>query len=204
MFIKICGITNIHDALLATKLGASALGFIFAPSKRQITPKKAAEIILQLPKSIEKVGVFVNEIKENILKIGDQIGLSCIQLHGNESPQLCQEIGKQFKTIKAIKIDPSGKVKKTDIYPVWKILLDTYVPNAEGGSGKTFNWEALNEFDLANVIIAGGLNPENIQDLLSQFSPFGIDLSSGVEVLPGKKNHAKLYRFFQKIRLTTS
>ncbi len=203
MFIKICGITNIEDALFAVNLGTSALGFIFAPSKRQIAPKVAVEIISQLPQDIEKVGVFVNETKENILKIGDQIGLSCIQLHGNESPHLCQELGKQFKTIKAIKVDPSGKVKKPLIYPVWKILLDTYVTNTEGGSGKTFNWNVLNEFDLANVIIAGGLNPENIQDLLSQFSPFGIDLSSGVEVFPGKKNHTKLQCFFQQIQLVT-
>ena len=204
MFIKICGITNTADALLAYKLGASALGFVFAPSKRQITLKVAAEIISQLPKNIEKVGVFVNETKENILKTGEQIGLSCIQLHGNENPQLCQDIGKQFKTIKAIKVNPSGKMKKPLIYPVWKVLLDTYVPNAEGGSGKTFNWKALDECDLANVIIAGGLNPENIQDLLSQFTPFGVDLSSGVEVFPGKKDHTKLQRFFNQIQLVTN
>ncbi|MBC8180683.1 phosphoribosylanthranilate isomerase [candidate division KSB1 bacterium] len=203
MFIKICGITNIEDALFAANLGASALGFIFAPSKRQIAPKVAAEIISQIPKDIENVGVFVNETHDNILKIGDQIGLSCIQLHGNESPQLCFEIGKQFKTIKAIKIDPSGKVKETPDYPVWKILLDTYVPNAEGGSGKTFNWKPLKAFDLANVIIAGGLKPENIKDLLSQFSPFGVDLSSGVEAFPGKKDFGKLQRFFQQIKLVT-
>jgi len=201
MFIKICGITNIEDAQIASKLGASALGFIFAPSKRQITPTRAAEIILQLSQDIEKVGVFVNETKENILKIGNQIGLSCIQLHGNESPQLCQEIGKHFKTIKAIKVDPEGKVKQARSYPVWKILLDTYVPNTEGGSGKTFNWKVLDEFDLAKVIIAGGLNAENIQDLLSKFSPFGVDLSSGVEAFPGKKDHKKLQRFFRQIQL---
>lgn len=199
MFIKICGITNIEDAMLAAKLGASALGFIFAPSKRQITPKDAADIISQLPQDIEKIGVFVNEKKENIIKISEQCGLTCVQLHGNESPQLCLEIGQYFKVIKAVKIDKTGQTKTNQDYPVWKILLDTYMPYVEGGSGQSFNWVILNEFDLDEVIVAGGLNPNNIYELLSQFKPFGIDLSSGIEASPGKKDEKKLKRFFQQL-----
>jgi len=201
MFIKICGITNITDALLATKLGASALGFVFAPSKRQIKPNEAAKIISQLPQDIERVGVFVNETKENIFKIAELCGLTIIQLHGDESPQMCREIGEYYKVIKAIKIKKKDQIKTNQEYPVWKILLDTYSPQVEGGSGQTFDWDILNEFDLDNVIVAGGLNPTNISDLLTQHNPFGIDLSSGVELSPGKKDKEKLELFFKQIEI---
>jgi phosphoribosylanthranilate isomerase len=199
MLIKICGITNLEDAILAAELGATALGFIFAPSKRQVIPAQAKDIIAQLPNRIEKVGVFVNEQQDKILQIAETVGLSCIQLHGNESQAMCDELGKYFKIIKAVKINPRGKIVSKNDYSAWKILLDTYVPRAEGGSGMKFNWKILSRFNLDDMIVAGGLTPENIGDLLSRFQPFGIDVCSRVEAYPGKKDAGKLYRFFKQI-----
>jgi phosphoribosylanthranilate isomerase len=198
-FIKICGITNQEDTKLAVESGATAVGFIFAPSKRQVTPAQVKKITATLPSRIEKIGVFINEQREMILQIAEMAGLSCIQLHGNESQAMCDELGKYFKIIKTVKIDPWGKIKSKNDYCAWKILLDTYVPNLEGGSGTRFNWEILRQFDLDNIIVAGGLNHENIGLLLSRYQPFGIDVCSGVEGYPGKKDAEKLNRFFKQI-----
>jgi phosphoribosylanthranilate isomerase len=199
MLIKICGITNQGDAKLAVESGATALGFIFAPSKRQVTPAQAKKITARLPCRIEKIGVFINEQQEKILQIAEMAGLSCIQLHGNESQAMCDELSKYFKIIKTVKIDPWGKIISKNDYCTWKILLDTYVPQLEGGSGKRFKWEILRQFDLDDIIVAGGLNHENIGLLLSQYQPFGIDVCSGVEAWPGKKDTEKLNRFFKQI-----
>lgn len=203
MFVKICGITNLDDALLAIKLGANALGFIFAPSKRRITLDMAKQIVTHLPPEVLKVGVFVNENKKEIIRIAEEVNLSYIQLHGNENPELCDELSESFRIIKAVKIDPDGRIKSKFDYSVWKILLDTYLPKVEGGSGKTFNWNILQNFDLNNIIVAGGITPGNIGILLSKYRPFGVDLSSGVEVSPGKKDPEKLYQFFEQISLIT-
>ena len=123
---------------MAAELGATALGFIFASSKRRVTPVQAKKIIAPLPYRIEKVGVFVNEQKETILQIAEMVGLSCIQLHGDESQAMCDDLGNYFKIIKAVKIDPRGKIISKNDYSAWKILLDTYVPEIEGGSGMRF------------------------------------------------------------------
>lgn len=204
MFVKICGITNIEDAEYADNLGANALGFIFAKSKRQISSQIAASIVKQLASGVEKVGVFVNEETQTIFNIAQHVGLTCIQLHGNESQQQCDEISEYYKVIKAVKVDQSGQVVSSKDYQVWKILLDTYLPQIEGGSGKTFDWTILQNFQPENVIVAGGLNPENIGILLSNYKPFGVDLSSGVEAYPGKKDHQKLAEFFDNLKNVNS
>jgi phosphoribosylanthranilate isomerase len=199
MFIKICGITNIEDALLAADAGANALGFIFAQSKRQISAEIAAGIIPNLPSDIEKIGVFVNAERDVIMDTARIAGITGIQLSGDESPALCDELSRRFKVLKSVKIDPGGDILTKENYPVWKLLLDTYIPNTSGGTGKTFNWNCLDKFDRNQIIVAGGLNPENIGTLLSQFQPFGIDVSSGLEARPGKKAPAKVRRFFEVI-----
>lgn len=199
MFVKICGITNLDDALSAVKFGVSALGFIFAPSKRRITADKAKEIVTHLPPELLKVGVFVNEKKEEIMRIAEEVNLSCIQLHGTERPGLCNELNKLFQVIKVVKIDPGGNLKTESNFKVWKLLVDTYLPMVEGGSGITFNWQALRQFDLDKIIVAGGITPENVGNLLSYYQPFGIDLSSGVESYPGKKDTQKLKNLFLQI-----
>ncbi|UCE04817.1 MAG: phosphoribosylanthranilate isomerase [bacterium] len=200
MLVKICGITNIEDALLALKSGAGALGFIFSPSKRQISPQKAADITAQLPNNVPKVGVFVDDHMENILHIAEIVRLTCIQLHGSENHTMCDELGKSFKVIKTVRIDPRGKIISKIDYSTWKILLDTYLPGVEGGSGMRFNWDILNELNLENIIVAGGIRPENIGELISEFKPFGIDLCSGVEAYPGKKDPHKLRCLFKQIK----
>ncbi|MBN2010758.1 phosphoribosylanthranilate isomerase [candidate division KSB1 bacterium] len=200
MFIKICGITHIDDARLAVELGANALGFIFAPSKRQVTAKHAADIISMLPAQVEKVGVFVDESRERIIEIAETAGLSCLQLHGSESRYLCTELGKQYKVLKSVKIDPSGTVLSPTDFPVWKLLLDTHLPKLAGGTGMTFPWERLQEFDTENVIVAGGLSPDNISALINNYQPFGVDVNSGVESSPGQKDPAKLIELFRIIR----
>lgn len=200
MLVKICGITNIEDALLASQLGAGALGFIFAPSKRQITPGKAAEIAAQLPSNVQKVGVFVDDLVEEILHVAEIVGLSCVQLHGSESRAMCDQLGKSLKVIKTVRIDPYGRVISKYDYSVWKILLDTHLPKVRGGSGRAFDWKCLHEFNQEDIIVAGGINPENVGKLLSQFQPFGIDLCSGLEAYPGKKAPAKLKQLFNQIK----
>lgn len=200
MIVKICGITNLEDALAAVEAGADALGFIFAPSKRRVTPECAAEIVRQLPEQVSAVGVFVDETEENILRVAEQVGLSWIQMHGQETPEMCARIGQSYKVIKAVKVAPNGNLRSEADYPTWKLLLDTYLPGMSGGSGQTFNWEVLRNFDPECVIVAGGLNPENVSDLLSHYRPFGIDVGSGVEAFPGKKDPQKLQRFFAQIR----
>ena len=200
MIVKICGITNLEDALLAFEAGADALGCIFAPSKRRVTPECAAEIVKQLPEQVAAVGVFVDETPDNVLRIAEQVGLSWIQLHGQETLEMCAQIGRTYKVIKAVKVDPDGNLRSEVDYPAWKLLLDTYLPGQSGGSGKTFNWGILRQFDPERVIVAGGLNPENVGDLLSHYQPFGIDVGSGVEAFPGKKDPQKLQQFFGQIR----
>ncbi|MDZ7331206.1 MAG: phosphoribosylanthranilate isomerase [candidate division KSB1 bacterium] len=200
LFVKICGITNIDDALLSAELGASAVGFVFAPSKRRISAEQARHIISHLPKDIEKVGVFVNECPTNILNLANYAGLTCVQLHGNESPMMCELLGKYLPVIKAEKITPEGQFMHNLDLSAWKILLDTHVQGIHGGSGRTFNWEALIQLNLSNIIIAGGLGPENIEALLAKVQPFGVDLSSSLEAFPGKKDPMKLQLFFYRLK----
>jgi len=128
------------------------------------------------------------------------VGLCWIQLHGQETPEMCARIGRMYKVIKAVKVAQEGNLCSEFDYPVWKLLLDTYLPGMSGGSGKTFNWEILRQFDPERVIVAGGLNPENINALLTHYQPFGIDVGSGVEAFPGKKDPKKLQQFFVQIR----
>ena len=199
MFIKICGITNIGDAQLAVSLGASALGFIFAPSKRQIDAQTARQITAALPHHVEKVGVFVDAEKSAILKTARIAGLSCLQLHGNEPPSLCARLGQHYKIIKAIKIDTAGRIHTTGDFTVWKLLLDTHIPSQAGGTGVPFPREALRSFDPGRVIVAGGLTPANILLLLEQFHPFGVDVNSGIEAVPGKKDASKMKALFDKL-----
>ena len=199
MFVKICGITNLQDALLAVESGANAIGFIFAESKRKISPKTAAEISKQLPGHIEKVGVFLNAEPEEILRTAENAKLSCLQLHGDETQAQCDALGKAYKVIKTIKVTPDGKILTPRINGIWKFLLDTHLPQASGGTGRTFEWSCLQQFDSNEIIVAGGLNPGNIDILLNQIHPFGIDVSSGLEAFPGRKDPEKLRTFFERI-----
>ena len=199
MRIKICGITNPEDAQIASDLGADALGFVFAKgSPRIITPEAAGNIISKLPPFIVPVGVFVDSPVEEILSIIEYTGIQCVQLHGNESPFECMKIN--IPVIKAFKVHEHFRADALISFKVSAYLLDTYVEGAAGGTGKTFNWNiAVEAKAYGKIILAGGLNPGNIRVAIRKVQPYGIDISSGVESVPGKKDKRKLQQLFTAI-----
>ena len=199
--IKICGITNAEDALGAVELGADALGFIFhPPSRRYVTPEKAKGIINQLPPFVFKIGVFVDEEPETILKAVNECRLDGIQLHGRESPEFCAKFRR--RVIKGLRPQREEEVTKIADYKVDALLLDSYHPDMEGGTGTTFDWElavAAKMFGMP-VILSGGLNPENVADAVRLVKPYGIDVASGVETFQGKKDLDKVRDFIEQAR----
>jgi phosphoribosylanthranilate isomerase len=202
--IKICGITNLEDALWAANLGANALGFVFARSPRKISPQKACRIMAKLPPFIFSVGVFVNETTEKIKKVIETCQLNAIQLHGEESPQFCQKFRNRIKVIKAFRIKDASDLKDLLRYDVDAYLLDTFSSTAYGGTGRTFNWDlavkAKKILKNRPLILSGGLNPENVREAIRKVQPYAVDVSSGVECSPGKKDEVLLKKFIQAIR----
>jgi len=198
--VKICGLTSLEDALTATKAGADVLGFILYPkSKRFIKVKDVRKITSELPPFVMKAGVFVNEDPRNVLEILSYAYLDLAQLHGDETPEECEYIGAN-RVIKVFRLKEIGEVEKIEPYigKIRAILLDTYSKDSYGGTGKTFNWEiakAVKErFDIP-VILSGGLNPENVAEAIREVNPYAVDVSSGVETEPGKKDHKKVKAF---------
>ena len=199
--IKICGITNSGDALLAAELGAHALGFIFyKKSPRYVAPDKARHIIGQLPPFVATVGVFVDEDASQVREIASLTGLDWIQLHGGESPDYCRSLGR--RVIKGF------RVKGQEIYgqltefqgATQAFLLDTYKPGTPGGTGETFDWQLAREVRKCGpIILAGGLTPENVAEAIRIAQPAAVDVASGVEAAPGKKDPEKLRAFFGAI-----
>lgn len=198
--IKICGITNLDDALAAAELGADAVGFIFyEKSKRHISPRAAAFIIRELPPFIATVGVFVNEPPEKVVDIAKEAGVGCIQLHGDETPEYCQAVG--LRTIKALRVKDASVLNSLRSYSVSAILLDTYREGVPGGTGETFDWDIASEAAATGrVILSGGLTPENVREAVGKVRPYAVDVSSGVESSPGRKDHEKLRKFFEQVR----
>lgn len=199
--VKICGITNLEDALEAVAHGADALGFVFfKKSPRYISPSKAKAIIKKLPPFISTVGVFVNENKKNIEKIADQTGINIIQLHGDERPQACRLLRPVIKAfrVKSLEcLEPLSKYKDK----VTAFLLDTYTPEIFGGTGQIFNWDiAVEAKQLGKIILAGGLTPENLEQAIRWVHPYAVDVSSGVEEEKGKKDHWKMKLFIERAK----
>jgi phosphoribosylanthranilate isomerase len=193
--VKICGITNLDDALAAVEFGADAIGFVFVPNTpRYIEPAKASEIIARLPPFVTTVGLFVNDLQEHIKQVADQCKLSVLQLHGQEPPDFCLQFDR--KVIKAFRVKDKESLTTLPKYTVSAYLLDTYVKGAMGGTGITFDWRLASDAKKYGlVILAGGLNPENVAKAIQQVHPYGVDVSSGVEAEPGKKNHSKMKDF---------
>src|SRR4051812_46446222 len=188
--IKICGITNVADALAAVTAGADALGFMFFEgSSRYLPNDKIKAIIREVPPFVAKVGVFVNATREQVKKAIDETGIDTLQFHGDETAEACRGFG--LKTIKAFRIQGKDMLQIMPRYDVDAWLLDSFVTGKKGGTGKTFDWDlAVHATSLGTpVILAGGLNPDNIARAVSQVQPFGVDVSSGVESAPGKKDH---------------
>jgi phosphoribosylanthranilate isomerase len=198
--VKVCGTTRLKDALLAVECGADAIGFIFyKKSPRCVTAKVAQEICSKLPPFVHRVGVFVNETAEKINRIADRCGLDAVQLHGDESPAFCKKI--KHRVIKAVRVKDPGSLKGLSRYPVDGFLLDTYKEGQWGGTGKVFDWElAARVKKYGPVILAGGLNPRNVKAAIQKVQPYGVDVSSGVEQSPGKKNPKKVKAFLKAVR----
>ena len=203
--VKICGITNLEDALTAVGLGADALGFIFAPSPRQIAPQKAHKIIRAVPPFVKTVGVFVNETPATIREVMQHCGLDLIQLHGDESPAFCDELMPYAIKALRIKDESSLQIGQTYYGKIRALLLDTYSKEKAGGTGKTFDWELAIKIKKQGtpIIISGGLAPANIVAAIHTIRPYAVDVNSGVEERPGKKSPTLIRDLMEKVRQET-
>ena len=200
MIIKVCGITNLGDALDAIELGVDVLGFNFFPdSPRFITPADAAAIVEEIPDAIVKVGVFVNAPEEYVRQVTQLVGLDKLQFHGDETPYYCE----QFATPhwKAFRLESEKTLALMSHFRPEYFLIDAHVEKIWGGSGVTANWDlAAAAKKLGRLILAGGLNVRNIEAAIATVKPDGIDVNSGVEDAPGQKNRFKLEEFLRKVR----
>jgi len=197
--IKICGITNLEDALLAAELGADALGFIFhVQSPRKVDAEAARAIIAQLPPFVAAVGVFVDEDTAVVRELSANVGLDWVQLHGQESPDYCRSLGR--KVIKAFRIQDEGSLRRLADYrgAAQAMLLDTYKKGQAGGTGEIFDWHlARKAKKYGPIILAGGLTAENVSQAIATAGPAAVDAASGTEAAPGKKDPAKLRAFVE-------
>ncbi len=203
VLIKICGITNTEDAMAAADLGADAIGFVFAPSPRQISPDKAQEIITALTSRVQTVGVFVDEDPERVASTASICRLDLLQFHGKESADYCGRFGQ--RVIKAVRVESQSDLEGCSEYQgvVYAFLLDTYVPGQQGGTGLTFDWNlAVEAKRFGRIILAGGLNPDNVAAAVTAVRPYAVDASSGLELKPGVKDHEKMALFIQAVRHT--
>ena len=202
--IKICGITNLEDALAAVAAGADALGFNFyKPSPRYITPQAARAIIEQLPSSILTVGVFVNEgSPEAVLNIASEAGLKALQLHGDESPDYCRELAANTLVIKTLAVSDSFNPARARDYNVDAIMLDTRDNRLRGGTGRVFDWSIAQQVSqlVPKLYLAGGLSPENVEEAINKVRPYAVDACSSLEDGPGTKNHERMRRFVDTVR----
>ena len=215
-WVKICGTTNLEDALTAIDAGTEALGFVFyEKSPRKIDVEAAREIVSRLPRNVEKVGVFVNELPERVARTADEVGLTAVQLHGDEHgnppSQVSNGPGKLFVTIPASLLSQAGN-KSAGL--TWfsarpeacsAIFLDSGSTEQRGGTGKRFDWEDARPWvsqlsQKFRIVVAGGLTPTNVADAMRLLHPWGVDVASGVELKPGKKDPEKVRAFVQAVR----
>ncbi len=196
--VKICGITNLADGLAAAEAGADALGFVFYDqSPRGIAIEAAAGLITQLPPFVIKVGVFVNAPEDVVVRASRECGLNLLQFHGEESPEYCLQFG--LMSMKALRIRDAASLQVLPSYHTDAWLLDAYTPDKLGGTGETFNWDlALEARGWGRpIFLAGGLNPGNVAEAVRRAQPYGVDVSSGVEAAPGRKDYAKVIAFIR-------
>ncbi len=198
--VKICGLTNYEDAAAAMDMGADLLGFNFYPkSPRYVPPEKAMEIINRLPGFIDIAGVFVNASFEQIRETISRCHLDWVQLHGDESPQFCQSLlSLDVRTMKAIRVKSQEDIEKAEDYFTDTVLLDAFHPEKYGGTGLTFDWNIIGHIG-KRIFLAGGINPDNAADAV-ELGVYGIDVCSGIEASPGKKDHKKMKELFENIR----
>jgi phosphoribosylanthranilate isomerase len=230
MFIKICANTNLADARLAVELGADAVGFVFAPSKRQVTLEQVADITSALPAGVEKVGIFVAHDSSEVKQYVAGAGLTAAQLHGAFDRKMVQSLSAEFgdalKIIQTVayELNPVDRAASEECFEatlravfaepaVWAVLLDAAKSGASGGLGVTFDWEHVAEIlrraypsagERPRVILAGGLRPENVAQAVTALQPWGVDVVSGVEAAPGKKDPEKVRAFLAAARAVTA
>lgn len=206
-WIKICGTTSLEDALSSIEAGADALGFIFAPSKRRVTPEQASRVIRELPQKVERIGVFMNSTAAEIASIVSQVDLTGIQMHGEEFPPevyayLPLNRRDEMRKIKTIQVQ-DGVRPKFEPYGEAPNAVDAWLLDSGAGSGKTFDWQATCAHLAGRherFIIAGGLTPENVGEAMRTFKPWGVDVVTGVEREPGRKDPEKLKAFVAAVR----
>ena len=198
--VKICGITKYEDAMAAIDMGADLLGFNFyEKSPRYIEPAQAADIVNQLPGFIDIAGVFVNSPIEIIHEIKQICQLDWVQLHGDEDPEFCKTLhSHDVKTMKAIRVKDQADIEKTDLFYTDAVLLDAFQPDKYGGTGITFDWNIIGNI-CKRVFLAGGINPDNAAAAI-ELGVYGIDVCSGIEEQPGKKDYEKMKQLFENIK----
>jgi phosphoribosylanthranilate isomerase len=197
--VKICGITNPDDALQAVACGADALGLVFfAKSPRCVSPEQAREIIARLPPLVTTVGLFVNEDPRTIRAVAARCRLDRVQLHGDESPADC--LLPPLRVLKALRVRDAESLARADEYPA-DLLLDAWSDQVYGGSGRQFDWQLARALAARRpIILAGGLRPDNVAEAVAAVNPYAVDVSSGVERSPGRKDHEKVAEFIRRAR----
>ena len=197
MFVKICGITNEDDALFAVAMGADAVGFIFAPSTRQVAPQLVYDITRRLPPEVLTVGVFKNEHPSRVIEIANRSGVKAVQLHGRETPEQTIEVAKSVRYVIKVFDADSQHLARADRWGTDLVMIDS----PGGGSGKVFDWSLAGEVpDGVRLILAGGLDPDNVADAIAAVEPWGVDVASGVEAAPGRKDPTLVRRFISNAR----
>ncbi|HEX7174393.1 MAG TPA: phosphoribosylanthranilate isomerase [Pyrinomonadaceae bacterium] len=204
--VKICGITNLSDALTAVEVGADALGFNFwAGSRRYLTPAAAREIVAQMPAGVMCVGVFVNEAAPvDVERAAAEADVGAVQLHGEETPEFCAGV-KGFEVIKAVRVGGGFRSEMVVRFATEAVLLDAYSESLSGGTGQTFDWALAKEarVHVKKLYLAGGLTPENVGAAVEQVGPYAVDVCSGVESAPGKKDAGRVRAFVEAARAAT-
>ena len=197
VYVKVCGITNPEDARTVTCSGADAIGLVFAESPRKLSVEQAQKIAATLPDDVLKVGVFVDEEPEEVLRIAAEVGLDYAQLHGDESPETVTVLRQGgVKVIKALRVRGVGSLGVLDDYEADLFLLDAWSEKARGGTGERFDWELAKSYEgRGNIVVSGGLTPENVREAIRFFEPYGVDASSSLEDAPGMKNEERVRRF---------
>ena len=195
--VKVCGITNAGDARVAAEVGTDAVGLVFAESPRRVGVEEARRICLALPENVLRVGVFVNSKPEEVLGIAREVGLDLAQLHGDETPEGVTAVRDGgVMVMKALRVRDAASLEALDEYEADLFLLDAYSEQARGGTGKRFDWglaKSLRGRD--NIVVSGGLGPENVREAIELFEPYGVDASSSLEDEPGRKNDERVRRF---------
>lgn len=205
VWLKVCGLTNPQDVRTAIANGVNAVGFIFAPSARQVTPERVKEMTAHIPANIERIGVFMNHDAAYVKEVAELCGLSGLQFHGEETPEYCKGFS-GYQVIKTFRVDATRGWEAIPPYieasAIDRILVDTYIKGIPGGTGKQLPWKLINSkknWGETPLIVAGGINPDNVSQLIEQVELFGIDVGSGVESSPGKKDENKVKQLVEKV-----